>query len=358
MSAEEAPKKPEEKGTDELDLRSIFAAVGRFFKSIFNALIWLLLYIRRLIIGNLVWAVIIAAVGTAAGVGYSFMERPYYRAEMVINSKYFKGTFIKNYVAVLNSLAEDEDYAQLGEQLGIDSTVASNIRAINIEALINEARRQGLETLLEELEAQPIESEGDIRQREILRGKLNAEGEYTYKLAFELWDPAAADIIREPVVKKLTSIDYIKKRFDVKQRNLKKRKAKIEDQFNELDSLKLLTYDNFAAVAERNRKNPSGGYQIFMGSEQSELGEPLKIFYKDYEMFDKLLQVETDIELQDDFEVVLPLITFTVSENQPKHIRGIWGGVYGVIFFIIIVVLRDLNNLMAKEDEKRKAKTA
>ena len=134
--------KNRELNNDEIDLGQLFNAIGRAFKSlfsfigsifigVFDAFVWLILFVKKRII-VLALAVV---VGFVAGYILDAIAEPVYRADTLVRQNYKTGETLNDLVNYLNELVAAKDSMALGNALNIESEQAAKLLGFELEQL-------------------------------------------------------------------------------------------------------------------------------------------------------------------------------------------------------------------------------
>ena len=293
---------------DEIDLTQFFKWIGRGFSNLGHSIFAGIAAIRQTFFANRLFFFGIIVFGLILGVVYSeFLKKDYYKSSMVLSCDYLNTQILRNTVDKFNLLAAEKGTQGIQQVLTLDSTTASNIQRFEFRPYVSEDDVVEMEVLREQLN-NVTEEKRELVDKVIDR--LEIENKNAYEISVYVFDPNAVKPLETALVDYFRSSTYIKRRIEINARNLKERKEKLENELRKLDSLKAVLFQNYQAMAQKNR----GSNNVVVGSDEV-LTNPLEIFNKDLELHTELQEVEQKLYLNPDFEIVDGFTSFQEPES-------------------------------------------
>ena len=343
--ADQAAAKAAEKATaitEEIDIRAIFISIWEFIVSLFNRLVFFLITLKRIHIKYFKMLVLIGILIGGGTLAFHFLSREYYVSSMIVKSQFLQGQLIDKTIQKLDVLADDRNYEELASVLKIPITDAEQIQGFKIVPLVQnedllEVRR--LEDKLNEL-LDPDDTEW------LLEGR-SMEDKAEYEIFVFVFDTYVWAKLEQPILNFIANRPYVKKRMEIHEQNLIKRRNKLIRETRRMDSLNAAVMRNFEAMMQRSRE---GNNNVILS--ERNLNNPLEIVKEDLQLaaeireIDRALFLETNLELLDSFtrfvEPANPSIIFLGSVAA----RVIIG-----LFYILVILIEIGKWLSGKEQE-------
>lgn len=265
--------------------------------------------LRNLFYQNRVFFLGIIILGLVLGALYSeLLRKDYYKSSMVLSCDYLNTQILKNTIDKFNLLAAEQDNEGIREVLSLDSVTAQNIQRFDFRPFVSEDDVVEMEVLREQLNNVTAEKR-DLVEKVIDR--LEIDNKNAYEISVFVFDPNIVKPLEKALVDYFNNNNYIRHRIENNRRTLEERKNKLERELRKLDSLKIVLFQNYQALAQKSR----GSNNVTVGGEEG-LSNPLEVFTKDLELHEELQEVETKLYLTPDFEIVDGFTSFKEPESS------------------------------------------
>jgi hypothetical protein len=299
---------PRPNSSDEIDLAQFFRWIGRGFSNMGESILYGIASLRNQFYKNRVFFLGVIVLGLILGALYSeLLKKEYYKSSMVLSCDYLSTQIIGNTIQKFNLLAAEKDTEGIQEILKLDSALAGNIQKFEFKPFVSEDDVVEMEVLREQLNNVTGDKK-ELVDKVITR--LQIENKNAYEISVYVYDPGIVKPLEKALVDYFNNNHYIKSRIEINRRNLESRKAKLQRELRKLDSLKVVLFQNYEAMAQKNR----GSNNVVVGGEEG-MTNPLDVFTKDMELHDELQTVERDLYLSPDFEVVDGFTSFKEPES-------------------------------------------
>lgn len=294
--------------SDEIDLAQFFRWIGKGFSNFGNAIIAGIAGLRNLFYANRVFFIGIMVIGLVLGALYSeLLKKDYYKSSMVLSCDYLNTQILKNTIDKFNLLAGERDTEGLQEVLKLDDATAKNIQKFEFKPFVSEDDVVEMEVLREQLNNVTAEKK-DLVEKVIDR--LEIENKNAYEISVFVYDPTIVKPLEKALVDYFSNNNYIKRRIESNKQNLQSRKVKLQSELRKLDSLKVVLFQNYQSLAQKNR----GSNNVTVGGEDG-LTNPLEVFTTDLELHQELQEVDKKLYLSPDFEIVDGFTSFKEPES-------------------------------------------
>jgi hypothetical protein len=293
--------------TDEIDLAQFFKWIGRGFSSLGNSMVAGMASLRNQFFRNRLFFLCIIVLGLILGSLYSeILKKKYYKSSMVLSCDYLNTQILKNTIDKFNLLAEENASVGLQEVLGLDASTAGNIRRFEFRSFVSEDDVVEMEVLREQLNNVTAEKKELVDK---VIDRLEIENKNAYEISVFVYDPATVRPLETALVNYFSNNNYIKRRITITRLNLEDKNRKLQGEIRKLDSLKLVLFRHYNALADKTR----GSNNVIMSDEN--LTTPLEVFTKDLQIYEDLQEVKQELYLNPDFEIVDGFTTFTEPES-------------------------------------------
>lgn len=294
--------------SDEIDLAQFFRWIGKGFSNFGNSIIAGIAGLRNLFYANRVFFIGIMVIGLVLGALYSeLLKKDYYKSSMVLSCDYLNTQILKNTIDKFNLLAGERDTEGLQEVLKLDDATAKNIQKFEFKPFVSEDDVVEMEVLREQLNNVTAEKK-DLVEKVIDR--LEIENKNAYEISVFVYDPTIVKPLEKALVDYFSNNNYIKRRIESNKQNLQSRKVKLQSELRKLDSLKVVLFQNYQSLAQKNR----GSNNVTVGGEDG-LTNPLEVFTTDLELHQELQEVDKKLYLSPDFEIVDGFTSFKEPES-------------------------------------------
>lgn len=331
--------------SDDIDMSEIFTALVGFFKSIANGLLYFLASVRNLFFQNRIFFAGIIVLGLGLGVTYSeILKKKFYKSAMVLSCDYLNTQILSNTVNKLNLLCAEPSREGLAEQLGIDVKTAKNIQQFSFEPFVSEDDVVEMEVLRTQLNAVASDKKDIVTK---VLDKLAIENKNAYEIAVEVYEPDIVKPLEKALVTYFNTNPYIKKRIQINNENLVKRKSKLVAESNKLDSLKKVLFQNYETLGKTSR----GSNNVILSDEK--LANPLEVYTADLKLNEQILEIDRALFIQADFEVVDGFTTFKQPESAGLFKILVIAFFISIIVGYAIIAAWRFDSMLSKIDTKR-----
>ncbi len=330
---------------DEIDLRKLFQAIGNGFANIGKAFINLIIRIRRVTIKYKLLFLVAIIAAAILGVTYNKVAKPYYSTSMLLSSEYFNAKLVENSIGKINALCEEDERNGLAKVLGIDLSIAKNIKGFDFEPLVSEQDIVDVEVLKNKLEELKVK-DPDIAK---VIDQIQIENKNTFIITVHVYNTDIIGNLQESLVNYFKNNPYIKNRIDINRKNQKVLVEKLEKDIAQLDSLKNLYNLNLKASA--GRKDMPGSSSVYVG--ESGVLDPTSFYTQSVSLYWQLQKAQEELELGEDFEVVDGFTVFSKPES-PNILKAV---VFSVLIFIgltyLLIMAIEANVYLNKIERER-----
>ena len=331
---------------DEIDLRQLFQAIGRFFSNIGMGVVRMLISLRRTSIRYKVLLVVFGIIGVLAGVGLNNVVAPHYKTTLLLNSSFYKGRLIENNIEKLSLLCREKERTGLAQTLGIPIELALKIKDFKALPFVTEAEVTHLEVLREQLKGVKVE-EGPIND---IIARLRIENKSSYEITVLVFDNTIIDELEQPILDFFKSNPYLKKRLENNKTNLEKKRKKINSDLAKLDSLKDLIKNNLEALGDRSRE---GSNNVILAEDNNT--NPLSVFRESINLYDEVLEIDRKLELEAEFEVIDGFTSFSKPNSPSLLLAVFWSFWISLGLGYLVIMLLSINHYLSKVEKESMA---
>ena len=297
-----------QKTSDEIDLAQFFRWIGSGFSNMGRSMIAGMASLRNTFHSNRVFFLGIIVLGLILGVLYSeLLKKDYYKSSMVLTCDYLNTQILQTTIEKFNLLAAEKSTTGLKEELHLEEATAKNIQKFEFKPFVSEDDVVEMEVLREQLNNLAADKKELV---ENVIERLEIENKNAYEISVYVYDPDIVKPLEKALVDYFSNNSYIQRCIESNKRNLEARKAKLQAELRKLDSLKVVLFKNYQAMAQKNR----GSNNVVVGGEEG-LTNPLEVFTTDLELYEDLQEVERELYLSPDFEVVAGFTSFKEPES-------------------------------------------
>jgi hypothetical protein len=328
---------------DEIDLRQLFNAIGRFFGNIASGTIHLIVNVRRATLVNKYLFLTLAILGGCLGLALNNFSDPIYSSSLLLSSDYFNGRIIDNSIEKLNLLCQEEGKVGLANELGLSKEVAINIIGFTAIPFISEDDRVEIEVLKQKLEEMNLE-ESEIDK---IITRIDIENKHAFQISVNVSKSEIIEGIETALVNYFRDNSYIKNRIVSRENYLRERLVKLEKENLKLDSLKTAMIKVYESIA---KKNPQGSDNLYIGDQYS--SNPMTVFTEDLKINNEILNVKLQLYLQKDFEVIDGLTVYRkpISAGPKKSVA--YGILIGIGIAYLLILLISINRYLSKVESE------
>lgn len=333
----------ESQKNDEIDLGQLFDKIGEFFANIWLGFMRLLATIRRAPFENKVSFTLIITVSIVLGFTFTyFVRKNYYESSMIISSNYLNKRLVDNTVEKLDLLAKEGQKKGLSKALGLSDTLADNIVGFEVKPFVSENDVVELEVLKEQLKnARTTENNTEVINEVISR--IEIENRHAFEITVRTLNPSVIPNLQDAIVHYFQSNPYIRKRIDNNRLILEQRRNELKRDISKLDSLKNIIYENYRNMAIQGR---SGSNNVILSDKS--VTDPVEIYNQALTTYNQLLDVNSELYLQDDFEVVDQFTQFSEPASAGLATMLFYSLIIGIIVAYMDVALRSFNKYLSE----------
>lgn len=327
---------------DEIDLRNLFQAIGRFFISIGHGIIQMMLSFRRVTLRYKILLAVALITGVIAGVASNQLFKPHYQTSLLLKSDYLNEKLVENGIDKLNLLCEEDDRIGLSKVLNIDLEEASNIRVFEFKSFVTEEFTLALELMKQRLGGLNIDK-ADI---ETIVEQIEIENQNTFMISVSVLDTDVIDNLENAVVGYFKNNPYVANRIKNNNARLEGLVAKLSSDMVLLDSLK--NAYNFS-LKQQATKSSDASNSLILAERSS--ADPTRAYTEGVTLFALLQDSKTDLELGSDFELVDGFTTFSKPESPGLFKSAILvAGIFLALSYLLIMFI-EINSYLNKIEE-------
>ena len=332
--------------SDEIDLREVFASMGRFFASVGGGIINLILAIRRATIKFAVLILAFVISGAVFGFIHHQNNEGYYRAQMAIDSRFYTYELLESILNNLNEQARKGANHVLAKELNLAVEQAAKIRGLEIQPLLPIEEKVNLLSYLNRIQenGKPFEEE----QLDSLRDRLLLNASQ-YIITAEIYDNGILEDLQNGLVVYLSSKDYVAKRVAVERENLEMLKRSIEEDERSLAKLK-------GEIARGLSENPinfrTGSNTVILGAEKD--AGPNNIYQQSFELYAQKAKINRNLLLSQEVEVVSGFSSTETPANLSLIDNIFLWGLIGLSLAYIVLILIYVNRCLKKFEQRRR----
>jgi hypothetical protein len=297
---------------DEIDLRKLFQAIGRFFINIGHGIINIILSIRRATSRYKKLLIAAVVLGVLAGGAFNFLAKPYYQTSLLLKSEYFNTKLVDNNIAKLNLLCEEKDREGLAKVLNLSDAVALNIVEFDFDPFVEENDLIEIELLKQKLQDLEIEK-ADISK---IINQIEIENRNTFLVKVKIYDTEIIENLQDALVGYFRNNTFVSNRIKSNKSRQEQLIAKLTKDIASLDSLK--DAYNLNLKSQASRPNDASN-SVILG--ESGAVDPVRVYNQGVSLFRLLQKEKIDYELGSDFELVDGFTTFSKPES-PNIIKA------------------------------------
>lgn len=330
--------------SDEIDIKEVFAAIGRFFSRIGNGIIVTIISIRYAT--RRYAKLILACMLIGAGIGYlgylSF--EPYFASELTLSSRYYSSEMLKSAVEELNQLAGEGNQRILARKLNITPEQAATIRTFEVKPVTTTKEIIEVENLLQQITANTQLTEDQLEEiRKRLLANFNS-----FKLIATFYNVSVLDPLEEGIVSYLEDNDYIRRRVAVEQENLLVLRNKILREQERLERLKTLQTEVYGKLAETGQ---AGSNTVILNASEKN-NDPRIVFQEDLLFSKELQRTNEKLELNRGLEIVSGFTPYGAHASLSLKGQLIFGALIGIGVAYLIILLIGINQALNRYEAK------
>jgi hypothetical protein len=172
----------------------------------------------------------------------------------------------------------------------------------------------------------------------------------TFRVYVKALDNQIFPELEEKLATYLRNTNYIKRRLEIRELNLKAKKQKLLSEQAKLDSLKIVIFDNLQELGTQRR---DGSNNVILSDAQ--VVNPLSVFNQDMSFYDEVQAIDQELYLQPHFEVIDGFVPFNTPASTGLFGRIALGMVIGVGAAYVIMLLIGINRFLIEFEQKNMA---
>lgn len=335
----------------EIDLRELFAAIGRFFNRIGRSIVLAILGLRRATI-RYKW-LILALMLLGAGMGFLSYNafNPYYSSQMVVNSRYYSAEMMENAIQELNQLAGESNDAILARKLGLSPAQAAQIRSFETAPVTTTEDMVAIESMLQQIKSS--EELKDPLLHTDLRDRLTKTF-YNFEVLVTVYDISILDALEKGLSQYLYDNDYVKRRVSAENENLRLLRDKLRQDQKQLSQLKTLQAEAYRRIAETGQ---TGSNNVIFGTPET-VNAPLNVYLQDLDFSRELLETNKKLELNRALEVVSGFTPYGRPASLSFKGQLMTGALIGLGIAYLIIMLLSINKALNRYETSRLSRKA
>lgn len=336
------------KNEEEVDLGSLFVIIGKgfsnffnfignIFKSIFHAIITILIFIKE----NTIKIAVAAAVGFIIGLFFQIKSFDKFESEMLVKPNFKSANQLYNNINYYNDLVKQRDTFGLKKTFNLNDSDAASLKKFSIEPIINEA--------------DIINSYNDF----ILEVDTTTVKSYTYdnfKTSFTELDYKVHKIkvvaeknnvftkLDDVIISSVVSNQYFKRLKELTNEDLNRTDSIYRQNLYQIDSLRKV----YMQVMIEEAKKQSAGTNIDLGGQKKTT--------KELELFESNRRINRDLkelalDKSEKYEVINVISNFQPIGSEVKGVTknkafqlALLGAIAMIGFLILLKINAYLNN--------------
>jgi len=269
-------------------------------------LIEIIIYIQNVLKRNFNTIIIFFFIGLIAGLMYYFLAKKTYTSSMVISSGMLTAANGSSLINTLDVLVQEENFILLSKKLGMTPNQVESIKEINVSSIFKEE-----------------EEDNDMN---------------IFRINVQIHNNDLLDSLESGIIHYLEGNVYVKKRIELKKKNLLTLIDKINEEISEIDSIKNNVHANMVAKSDN--------LNLY-------LLDPVSIYKEAITLFQQELELQSELELIDNIQVIESFTRFERSISpRTRHI--IFGPLLGLLFSFIVISIKEANLFLKKRETAMK----
>ncbi|WP_224999743.1 hypothetical protein [Cesiribacter sp. SM1] len=324
--------------SDEVDIREIFAAIGRFFKGVGRSIVTTIIRIRQAT--KKFAKLIIASILLGAVLGYLSYStyEAYYASTLTLSSKYYNVEMLESSIEEINQLAGEGNHLILANKLNISPELAKQIRSFEVKSVVSTSDVMEMESILQVVERNTELTED---QQDEIRDRLLASAN-NYIIIVTVYDLVVLDALEEGITRYLTDNEYVSRRVSIAHERLLSMREKYKRELERLDRLKNLQAETFSKLAETTR---AGSNNVILGTGET-ANDPLNVYRQDLEFYQEALDADSELKLNASVEIVSGFTAYSRPASLSLNGQLLLGALIGMGIAYLIILLIGINQAL------------
>jgi hypothetical protein len=328
------------KDAEEVDLTQFFRWIASGFNRVGRGILYGIATFRALFFKNRLFFAGIIIIGLALGALYSeLLKKEYYKTSMILSCDYLNTQILGNTIEKLNLLAGEPERIGLAEVLGIDIAIASKIQKFDYRPFVSEDDILEVEVLRTQL-LNVAPEQKDVIDR--ITKKLQIDNKNAYEIIVEVYNPEIVKPLEVAILNYFKSNEYIKRRIEINQVNLRNKREKLISESKKLDSLKSILFENYQQLGKTSR----GSNNVILGEDK--MTDPLSVYRQDLELYEEILGIDRQLFIGTEFEVLEGFTTFKQPENYGLFKILVLSFLISLAMGYLIIAVWKFDNFLSK----------
>ena len=241
-------------------------------------------------------------VSILGSIGFYFSKTPVYESKMVISSDLLDFASVSSIVKILDELIKERNYEEVAKKISLDIEQAAKVNNIKVVDIyeVKENTKKGL-----------------------------------FQISVMTENNQLLPALQKGIVRFLEENDYVKKRTSIYKNNLKARIYFLQEEIDQIDSLKKKIETKGVIRDEYNNLL---------------LFDPVTIYQELVLLFERKLELEKEMKIADSFEVVEGFTPFQKPVHPQLVVYLLTGFIVGSFITVIIVSLWELKSFVRKNE--------
>jgi hypothetical protein len=312
----------------------LFKAIGDLLKFLFNALIFVLLFLRK----HFIKFVIAAIIGFFGGYFSEGTERSYV-SNMVVSSNFNSIHQLYNNITYYNNLVLQKDTSSLVKLFNINKKEAASLKSFEIEPIITENEKL---SLLDEFIKTADTTSVKFIDANVYLNSLTKFNYKNHKITVNATKNDVFKKLESTIIDNLSENKYFKNQKNTFDKNIAFETKELTAQLAQIDSLRNL-YKK-VLLKEAEKKTPAT--QIDLSSKSSKKQSELELFKIQKELNIRFEEINT-IKAEEG-EIINKVSSFSNIGTKLSIIRRA-PGLYAmslVVLTLLVILLLELNKYL------------
>lgn len=343
------PQKKEE----EVDLGSLFTAIGNLFKGLIDFIVRLLNGIFHFVIqcllffkGNLVKFLIAVLIGAGIGAYFQMNKETTYGADMLVQPNFNSSRQLYNIISNYNNLLGQKDTMGVAKALGITKDQAGSLRGFKVTPIKSEDDK--IEMYYDIVDSYDSVATMNYSFQEFKESFTDYDYKF-HQIHVEAVDSRVFSELGDDIISTIVNNKYFKTIKTLKQKNLSRQDSILRKDLREVDTLRKVY---MKAILDQANKS-SNGTNIDVGNTNRSIAKEIQLFQTNRVINGDLTKVSNDIS--EESEIINVISNFQTVGYKVGGLRQNSILIYGAIGFLIMMfglLLLKLNTYL--DNYKRK----
>lgn len=323
--------------------QNFFNAIGRFLMGLFNLLILALVFIRN----NAIKLGIAILLGAIIGFVLDFTMPKKYSSTMIVEPNFKSAQQLYKNVEFYHELVRQKDSVLLAEALNISVSEASKLKGFYIEPIKNENEKyEFFDKFIEEVDTATISR---INIEDFKKGFTNYDFKY-HQIKVKSLSNSIFDKLTIPIVNSVESNPYFKNQKKINDQNLLQNENVLLKSLSEVDTLRSIY--NEVLITEAKKAETGTNITLAQGSKKT----------NELELFNESLGLNKDLisnnkakaETTDILNVVSAFSKVGVKNRGVTEKYTFLIGIGLGLLMLLFIILKQLNTYLINYEKSEK----